>query len=85
MGLLVNRRHRRSKQRGRRAGLQDRSLRAEDVAGHLERLGQTAVWNVLNGGTYDNGVPEGEVLWGFARDPKTVHLTVRLDGDATPA
>lgn len=25
------------------------------------------------------------MLWGFARDPKTVHLTVRLDGDATPA
>lgn len=60
-------------------------LRAEDVAPHLDRLGQSAVWDVLNGGTHKRGVPNGEVLWGFATDPDTVRLTVRLDGDASSA
>ncbi len=71
---------------GLQCAIDGRPVRADDVAGHLERLGQKAVWDVFGEGAYTAGVPEGIVLSGHARDPQTVDLTVRLDGDnRTPA
>lgn len=63
-------------------------LRAHDVARHLDRLDQEVVWSVLNSSdrsTVARGVPNGEVLWGRARDADTIHITVRLEGEASHA
>jgi hypothetical protein len=69
------------------SGLQcsvDLPLRSEVLAAHLDRLGQTAVWNVVDVSSSD-AVPQGEVLNVHAIDAETVDVMVRLDGDTTPA
>lgn len=67
------------------ACIAERPLRSNILAIHLDRLGQTPVWNILNGRTFDGDVPRGEVLHARAMDAETVEVTVRLDGDTTPA
>jgi hypothetical protein len=63
-------------------------LAADAVAGRLEGLGLSAVWDVVVSVDPDGGfaeervaeVPDGEVLWGYALDAGTVRFTVLPEG-----
>lgn len=63
-------------------------LRAPDLTPYLAGLGVTPVWLVISPtddptGTFEEAVgeaPNGQVLWGYARDATTVQFTVLLDG-----
>lgn len=63
-------------------------LRAEDLAPYLADVEVDPVWFVISP-TDDSSItsevqvdeaPDGQVLWGYARDAKTVQLTVLPDG-----
>ncbi len=66
-------------------------LRAADVAERLPELGITPVWDVISGivpdadgGTHQETTvaetPEGQVMWGYARNDSTVRFSVLPDG-----
>lgn len=59
----------------------DGPLRSEHVAEQLETMGLTAEWQVVGQENFKDGVPAGEVVWGHARNARTVSLGVHLDGD----